>query len=174
MPQEPSNKEGRLLRILKQLGKGKFKEAKKDINDSIYDNVVKPAADKGEDTGLRSALGAGLSATSDLLIPDDGMDVAMMAIPPAKFLKKGVKAAKALKRLDQAEEVAEDVAKVAKKVKVKSGVAKEIDALTQERRQLMREDIARKSLTPEKKARLKELEDMISEKSPTLDYRNLK
>lgn len=156
------DKRGGLRSILRKLGKGKFKEAKEDIDESIYSNIVEPAAKEGKDTRARSTVAAGLSAASDFLLPDDSSDVIASAFPPAKIVKKGSKAVRLINRKSGK----------AGKAAVKSKVARETDALKQERRELIRQGLDRNNRTPEQMERLKELEELLSPN--TLDYGKMK
>lgn len=83
------------------------------LDEWVNENVNVPLAERGmEDTG--AALSAAISASGELLIPDDLADAAMALIPGARILKAGKKGIKVIRKAAPAIEKVLDYGKIRK------------------------------------------------------------
>lgn len=103
--------------LLQKLREKDFPGIKKDIDDSIYDNVVEPMAKAGYETA-GPAIGAGLGAAADFALPDDMADVGLMAMGPIGKVGKAASVVKKMRLDDLKKLMPERAAKAAEDIRL--------------------------------------------------------
>jgi len=87
--------------LLKKLNRPVGKEAKAKLDEWLNTNINIPMAEKGhEDFG--AGIAGLLSATGEMLIPDDLADAAMAMVPGAKVFRSAQKGMKVIKKVQKA------------------------------------------------------------------------
>jgi hypothetical protein len=159
---EDNGRPGRIRKIMKHLQKGAFPEARKEIDDGLYENIVEPSIKDGKPSALNTAVAAGLGAAADFALPEDSSAAGMAGVlPPFKMVGKGLKAGRGLGKITR---------------KANPGAAKGLSKaerrkLTDEANAIRMKARSRAVRTPEDQKRLDQIQQML-ESTETLSYSN--